>query len=110
MDQKEVERLIKILEAANPDGGLNEADTNLMQSIQGQNYAGEEAGSTPKMPGYTDAEPMETVGVNPASAVVPNAMDAAGGPMGMGGMTAEEQAIADGIIANQQKRRAAKVF
>jgi len=28
----------------------------------------------------------------------------------MGAMTAEEQAIADGIIANQQKRRAAKVF
>jgi hypothetical protein len=110
MDQKEVERLIKILEAANPDGGLNEADTDLMSRIQGQPYAGEESDSVPMMPGYTDAEPMEEVSVNPATAFVPNAMNDAGGPMGMGAMTEEEQAIADGIIANQQKRRAAKAF
>jgi hypothetical protein len=52
------------------------------------------------------------VGVNPATAFVPNAMDDAGGPMGMGAqkMTPEEEAISAGIIANQQKRRAAKAF
>ena len=110
MDQKDVERLIATLKAAGPTGGLTDAETSILSRMQGQNYAGEEAGSTPMMSGYNEAEPMETVGVNPASALVPNAMDDAGGPMGMGAMTAEEQAIADGIIANQQKRRAAKAF
>jgi len=110
MDQKEVERLIATLKAAGPMGGLTDDETSVLSRMQGQNYAGEEADSAPMMSGYNDAEPMEEVSVNPATAFVPNAMNDAGGPMGMGGMTAEEQAIADGIIANQQKRRAAKAF
>jgi len=112
MDQKDVERLIATLKAAGPVGGLTDEETSILSRMQGQNYAGEEAESAPMMGGYNEAEPMETVGVNPATALVPNAMDDAGGPMGMGAqkMTPEEEAISAGIIANQQKRRAAKAF
>ena len=112
MDQKDVERLIATLKAAGPVGGLTDDETSVLSRMQGQNYAGEESKSAPMMSGDNDAEPMETVGGNPASAFVPKALNDAGGPMGMGAqkMTPEEEAISAGLIANQHKRRAAKAF